>query len=218
MQRLRLLRSAAPCGLLVAACVTLGGGDAVAQMAAPDPLTPKLATDPRHPPRFQKFTQPALAPLGPPADFTPPASAAGDTGFDSTNSRKAKTKASGKEKDKPEFKDRQLEGKVTQIAPMGVEKDNVVNFEVRVSIDNSTGELRANMTSNAEIVLEEHKGTLIVPERAVIYDAAHHTFAERVAPGTKTGRERVPLTLGVSNGTRTEVVKGLNAGERVVLQ
>lgn len=116
------------------------------------------------------------------------------------------------------FKDRQFEGRVTQIAPMGIEKDNVVNFEVRVSIDNASGELRANMTSNAEIVLEEHKGTLIVPERAVIYDASHRAFAERVQPDSKTGRERVPITIGVSNGTRTQVVKGLAAGDRIILQ
>ena len=58
----------------------------------PDPLTPQLQTDPRNPPRFQKFNRPALAQLGPPATFTPPASGAGDTGFNSTNSRKAKAK------------------------------------------------------------------------------------------------------------------------------
>lgn len=116
------------------------------------------------------------------------------------------------------FRDRQFEGRVTQIAPMGVEKDNVVNFEVRVSIDNSSGELRANMTSNAEIVLEEHKGTLIVPERAVIYDASRRTFADRIQPTARNGRERVPITIGVGNGTRTEVTKGLAAGDRVVLQ
>ena len=34
------------------------------------------------------------------------------------------------------FKDRSFVGRVTQISPMGVEKDNVVNFEVRASIDN----------------------------------------------------------------------------------
>ena len=116
------------------------------------------------------------------------------------------------------FKDRQFDGKVTQISPMGVEKDNVVSFEVRVSIDNPGGELRANMTANAEIVLEEHKGTLIIPEGAVIYDADRHAFAEVLRPDADKGRERVPITLGFSNGTRTEVVQGLTAGEKVVLQ
>jgi HlyD family secretion protein len=116
------------------------------------------------------------------------------------------------------FKDRSFVGRVTQISPMGVEKDNVVNFEGRASIDNPGGLLRANMTSNAEIVLEEHKGTLILPERAVIYDASRRTFAERLAPASQTGRARVPIVLGLSNGTRTEVVKGLTAGDKVVLQ
>jgi HlyD family secretion protein len=116
------------------------------------------------------------------------------------------------------FKERQFDGKVTQISPMGVEKDNVVSFEVRVSIDNPGGELRANMTANAEIVLEEHKGTLIIPEGAVIYDAERHAFAEVLRPDAPKGRERLPITLGFSNGTRTEVVQGLTAGEKVVLQ
>jgi hypothetical protein len=39
-----------------------------------------------------------------------------------------------------------------------------------------------------------------------------------VDPASKTGRARVPIVIGVSNGTRTEVVKGLSAGDRVVLQ
>src|ERR1700746_1365661 len=51
-------------------------------------------------------------------------------------------------------------------APLGVEKDNVTTFEVRVSIDNPGGELKANMTANAEIMLDEHKGVLTVPENA----------------------------------------------------
>lgn len=116
------------------------------------------------------------------------------------------------------FKDRPFEGGVTQIAPMGVERDNVVTFEVRVSIDNATGALKANMTANAEIVLEEHRGTLIIPESAVIYDAQRRTFAEVPSGRTKTGRERVAIKVGVSNGTRTEVLSGLAQGQKVVVQ
>lgn len=63
-----------------------------------DPLAPKLSTDARQPPRFRQFSRPDLVELGPPANFTAPSSAAGDTGFDSTNSRKAKAKAKIKAK------------------------------------------------------------------------------------------------------------------------
>jgi HlyD family secretion protein len=116
------------------------------------------------------------------------------------------------------FKDRQFAGRVTQISPLGVEKDNVVSFEVRVSIDNAAGDLRANMSANAEIVLEEHNGTLTVPEKAVIYDAQRNAFVEVPVPGSPTGKDRRPVKIGVSNGTRTEIVQGLTEGQRVILQ
>jgi HlyD family secretion protein len=116
------------------------------------------------------------------------------------------------------FKDKQFAGTVTQISPLGVDKDNVVTFEVRVSIVNSSGELRANMTANAEIVLDEHKNTLIVPESAVIYDAKRNASVDVPAPGAPKGRQRKDIRVGVSNGTRTEVVEGLRQGETVILQ
>jgi hypothetical protein len=84
--------------LLAVVCVVIWSADAMAQSAAvTDPLTPKLQTDPRNPPRFQQFSRPSLVQLGPPANFAAPASGAGITGFDSTNSRKkAKANIRGK--------------------------------------------------------------------------------------------------------------------------
>jgi len=115
------------------------------------------------------------------------------------------------------FKDKTFNGRVTQISPMGVEKDNVTNFEVRVSIDNPGKELKANMTANAEIVLEEHADSLIVPEGAITYDAQKNAFAEIQSPGTKTGVTKVPVKVGVGNGTKIQILEGLKAGDKVVL-
>src|SRR5436190_6670688 len=115
------------------------------------------------------------------------------------------------------FKERTFNGRVTQISPMGVEKDNVTTFEVRVSIDNPGKELKANMTANAEIVLEEHAGALIVPEAAVSYDAKKAAFVDVFAPAEKNGRRRTPIKVGVGNGTKIEVLSGLKAGDKLVL-
>ncbi len=115
------------------------------------------------------------------------------------------------------FKDKTFNGRVTQISPMGVEKDNVTSFEVRVSIDNPGKALKANMTANAEIVLEEHPGALIVPESAVTYDARKNAFVEIVAPGTKTGKKKAPVKIGVGNGTKVQILDGLKEGDKVVL-
>ena len=115
------------------------------------------------------------------------------------------------------FKDKVFNGRVTQISPMGVEKDNVTNFEVRVSIDNPGKELRANMTANAEIVLEEHRDALIVPEAAITYDAQKNAFVEVVASGAKSGRKKVGVKLGVGNGTKMQILNGLKQGDKVIL-
>jgi HlyD family secretion protein len=115
------------------------------------------------------------------------------------------------------FKERTFQGRVTQISPMGVEKDNVTNFEVRVSIENPGNELKANMTANAEIVLEERPNVLLVPEAAISYDATRKASVDIHDRSQRNGRRRVPIKVGISNGTRTQVVEGLQAGDRVVL-
>jgi HlyD family secretion protein len=116
------------------------------------------------------------------------------------------------------FRDRYFQGKVTKISPMGVEKDNVTTFEVRVSINNPNGELKAQMTANAEILLDEHKGVLTVPENAVIYDSQKNTMVEIPDKSQKDGVRKIPVTVGLSNGSVTEVIRGLQEGEQVVLQ
>ena len=116
------------------------------------------------------------------------------------------------------FRDRLFNGKVTKIAPLGVEKDNVTTFEVRVSIDNPGGELKANMTANAEIMLDEHKHVLMVPENAVSYDAQKNAFVQVPDKSQKDGTRKVAVVVGLSNGSQTEIVKGLNEGDQVVLQ
>jgi HlyD family secretion protein len=116
------------------------------------------------------------------------------------------------------FRDRVFQGKVTKIAPLGVEKDNVTTFEVRVSIDNPGGELKANMTANAEILLDEHKGVLTVPENAVSYDAQKNAFVEVPDKKQKEGKRKVSVKVGLSNGSVTEILSGLKEGEQVVLQ
>ncbi|HVZ53226.1 MAG TPA: outer membrane beta-barrel protein [Pseudolabrys sp.] len=78
--------------LAAAACLALGGGPALAQSATTtpvivDPLAPQLQTNTRNPPRFQRSDRAPLAQAPATDVFTPPASGAGRTGFDSSNSR-----------------------------------------------------------------------------------------------------------------------------------
>jgi HlyD family secretion protein len=116
------------------------------------------------------------------------------------------------------FKDKKYEGRVTKISPLGVEKDNVTTFEVRASIQNPDGELKANMSANAEIILEEKKNILIVPDAAVIYDKDRNTSLEVPNPKSETGKSKIAVKLGISNGVKTELIDGLKEGDKVILQ
>ena len=116
------------------------------------------------------------------------------------------------------YKDRKFSGKVTKISPMGVEKDNVTTFEVRVSISNESLKLMATMTANAEIMLEEHKGVLAIPEGAIIYKKDRSTEVEIPDATAIGGKRRTPVTTGIGNGSKTEIVRGLAEGQQVILQ
>ena len=116
------------------------------------------------------------------------------------------------------FKDKTFNGKVTKISPMGVEKDNVTTFEVRVSITNPEGLLKAAMTANAEVILEEHKGVLQIPEGAIIYDKDKKASVEVPDTSAKEGKKKVAVNIGISNGAKTELLSGLKEGDQVVLQ
>jgi HlyD family secretion protein len=116
------------------------------------------------------------------------------------------------------FKDKTFKGVVNKISPMGVEKDNVTTFEVRVSIENPGGELKAEMTANAEIILDEHKNVLQIPEGAIIYDKDRNASVQVPDPKGKDGQRKVAINIGISNGAKTEVLKGLNENDQVILQ
>ncbi len=116
------------------------------------------------------------------------------------------------------FKDKKFTGKVTKISPLGKEKDNVTTFEVRVSISNPGGELKANMSANAEILLEEKKNVLMIPEAALIYDKERKASAEIPDAKADNGKKKLSVKLGISNGVKTEILEGLNEKQQVILQ
>ncbi len=116
------------------------------------------------------------------------------------------------------YKDQKFTGTVTKISPLGTEKDNVTTFEVRVSISNESRKLRALMTANAEIILEERKAVLTIPEGAILYAKDKTPQVEVPDPGAEKGKSKIAVVTGISNGSRTEITKGLSLGQQVILQ
>jgi len=102
------------------------------------------------------------------------------------------------------FPGRQLEGKVSEITPMG--DVNAKTFRVKVALPDDTP-LKPGMSVEANIVTREKANALLVPADAVQGDAVFVVDNARL--------KKRAVTIGI-RGTRTvEIVAGLKDGERV---
>jgi HlyD family secretion protein len=108
-------------------------------------------------------------------------------------------------------------GVLTRIAPQGIMVEGVVNFNVEARLDGDTSMLRTGMSADVQLVLQEHVDVLTVPEGAVIYQG-DSTFVEISDQGAEGGRIRTAVEVGLSDGIRTEIIKGLEEGQTVLLQ
>ena len=102
------------------------------------------------------------------------------------------------------------------ISPKGVKEDGTVRFEVRAALRNRPEVfLRAGYSANGDIILDERKDVLNIPERDVLFEA-DATYAELLLPGG--AREKRLVRLGLSDGIHVEVVSGLDANDEVIVQ
>lgn len=105
-----------------------------------------------------------------------------------------------------------FDGKVREIHPKAVIKDNVVNYEVILDIKKqSIGKLRPEMTANVVVTTGTRKKVLTIPKEAV-KRSGKKTFVVMQANG---GVEDRPIELGWRDGGNIEVVSGLSDGDEV---
>ena len=105
-------------------------------------------------------------------------------------------------------------GRVTEIYPQAEIRDNVVNYVTVLRFERVAGrQLRPEMTTAVRITIDTRDNALVVPIRAV-RRAGQDTFVLR-RRGTDVGR--VPVSLGLKDGTHYEVRAGLDEGDEVVM-
>jgi HlyD family secretion protein len=114
------------------------------------------------------------------------------------------------------YPEKKFSGTVRKIAPLGVEKENIVNFEVEVAIEAEGMPLRTNMTADAEIIVAKHEGVLLVPQNAVRYKRSE-SYVETPDPEAETGRRKIAVTLGISDKDFSEALDGLSEGDEVIV-
>jgi len=109
-----------------------------------------------------------------------------------------------------------LEGSVVSISALSVERGGVVLYDVTIGFDVSKGLiLRAGMSADADIVMQEKSDVLIIPNRAIVEDDDGNTMVNVIVD---EDTEERAVVIGISDGFDTEVISGLSEGETVVIR
>lgn len=110
-----------------------------------------------------------------------------------------------------------VQGEVVDVAPTAVEGGvGVVTYLVTINVDAGDVSLRPGMTANASIVVREVEGVLIVPNWAVRLDReSGAAYVNRLLPDGSV--EEVVVEIGLRNEQVSELVRGLEVGDVVVV-
>jgi HlyD family secretion protein len=123
------------------------------------------------------------------------------------------------------FPKRTFEGAVTQVRQSPQNIQNVVTYDIVVSVDNTDLALKPGMTAASRIVTDERKDVLRVPSQALRYTPA----GVRAPSGnTDTGNAiwvlrdgkpvRLPVMVGLDDDTQAEIATGdLKEGDQVIV-
>ena len=114
------------------------------------------------------------------------------------------------------FPDESFDGKVVRMAPMGEKLSNIVTFEVKIEVlDEAKSKLLPEMTADVEILVASRDDVLCVPSEVVQRRGAERFVMTPGAPGAPPNT--VTIQTGVDDGTKTEILAGLNEGDTVLV-
>ena len=125
------------------------------------------------------------------------------------------------------YPDDVFNGKVTQVRQEATTESNVVTYEVVISAPNENLKLKPGLTANVTIYTMEKNDVLCVPVKALRFSPNEalleegETVEDCKAPHklwTREGKtfKAHAVETGVTNGTMTEIVSGINEGAKVL--
>jgi len=125
------------------------------------------------------------------------------------------------------YPDETFEGQVTQVRLEATTTNNVVTYEVVISAPNQDLKLKPGLTANVTIYTMEKTNIITVPNKALKFTPTKETVGKMKIQDTKATNKVWTLsngtfkahavTLGDTDGIRTEIKSGIKEGEEVVV-
>lgn len=107
-----------------------------------------------------------------------------------------------------------IDARVDHVAYEATTVNNVTIYEVDILPAEAPPGMRAGMTAQVALVLEERADVLGLPVAAVVREEGR-VWAQLADPQAEGGVRRVPVRLGLEDGALVEVLEGLVEGDRV---
>jgi HlyD family secretion protein len=114
--------------------------------------------------------------------------------------------------------EQRLQGRVVGVGLAGTVSQGVVTYPISIGVE-TRDPLPSGLTASASIVIDQKDDVVLVPNRAVRTQGRSKTV-EVITGETKNGqpvRETRQVQIGMSNEQVSEVLAGLNEGDRVVI-
>jgi HlyD family secretion protein len=107
-----------------------------------------------------------------------------------------------------------FDGVVAGIDKIGTQSSGVANYPVIIKFDTDSEKVLPNMSVTADIIIDSHENALYVPTGALntSKDGSKYVLVAEVS-----NQKQVTVKIGISDGTNTEILEGLNEGDKVIL-
>jgi HlyD family secretion protein len=123
------------------------------------------------------------------------------------------------------YPDETFKGYVSQVRNAPVTVQNVVTYDVVVRVDNHDFRLKPGMTANASIITARKDNVIKIPNAALRFKMAEREKPSKEKKGygvwvLENGKpKRVPVKLGIGDGTFTEIAKGdITDGQELIVE
>lgn len=127
------------------------------------------------------------------------------------------------------YPDETFEGTVTQVRNEATTDNNVVTYEVVISAPNPDLKLKPGLTANVTIYTLEQEGILSVPSKALRFTPTKETVGAKDKIVDCEGSHKVwtregqtftahSVEIGITNGTRTQIISGVKEGTVVITE
>ena len=118
-----------------------------------------------------------------------------------------------------------FKGKVWQVRSAPITVQNVVTYDVVIQVDNPELKLKPGMTANVSIIVSTKKDVLKIPNAALRFKPSEKESAASEKKGRgvwileKDKPERIPVSLGISDGSYTELISGeIREGQELIVE